>query len=839
MDKWLVGHAVKNAWQRPGADAQLIIKPNRITETTGAIGHIRDGRSTIPMPGENWWHVFHVGMLHVNYGNLNIPPELWTRGDLVINQLDVFMLVYNERGVGYPLHNCYFWRCVNGAILLACPQSTRYSWVESEDLYLRIYPGYNGGDVTTDAIPPTFSEYHTVSSVANRQIVFTRYQELRRSVKGYLASWVNGVLIEPLTIDDLTTWADVEFRVDGRVRRIVDFKCGDLDTFNSKLDNKRKYHLHIPKGDDKWTFDDDLEIHVIYKRMGRYYHLHRSEAIRQLTFNDISIPSERIAQIRGDFGPVTNIDDIIFRVLIRDDYMDRKAMFNTDRVHDMYLLPSDDLIRQAIVGANANVPEWQAANLEQSAVNRLAAAKRGNVTRALCTDAYGYNALTYYSADTPTKLTLDNGVWQCELPALLQRHSTVYEYDVNGKLLGYNEHRDLSQYRASNPKARVIEAIQGEASDAADVVDNAPDFTLVEGVNYSYYLRTVKSGVPTNEYHLAEEGTDYEIVDGHLMWDVDRTRRHPTVLSDLKHVLVSETFTVDDGEIHLSVQTRGSDGLLRPLWVPMETVEVWLNEYPLVHGVDFVVVWPEVFVVNKVFVNDGGENRVYLRARGATGTLRVPETGFVTSGLFSNNDRFDVRQDKVIRIVSAGKLLHRDDVKFREDTGIGAATVADGWPYSIADATVPLRTIAEGDTYALRDRARDLDLRIEDYLSAHIPLPPPATIIPLPHWYHLYSPVLNKIMWDVLNGYITLVEDDDTHRISTTQLDRIMLNYDDLLKFDPAYIGYDVRFVKIHPHILYTTVEVDELCFAVLDRVNSRYLNSAVLLNQYLKIKGR
>lgn len=81
MDKWLVGHAVKNAWQRPGADAQLIVKPNRITEMTGAIGHIRDGRSTIPMPGENWWHVFHVGMLHVNYGNLNIPPELWTRGD--------------------------------------------------------------------------------------------------------------------------------------------------------------------------------------------------------------------------------------------------------------------------------------------------------------------------------------------------------------------------------------------------------------------------------------------------------------------------------------------------------------------------------------------------------------------------------------------------------------------------------------------------------------------------------------------------------------------------------------------------------------------------------------
>lgn len=838
MDKWLVSHAVKNAWQRPGADAQLIIKPHRITPMTGATGHVRDGRSTVSLPGASWWHVFHVGKLHVNYGNLNIPLELWTRGDAIINKRDVFMLVYSERGVGYPMHNCYFYKCVNGAILMACPQSTRYAWVESEDLYLRIYPGYSGGDVG-DGIPKTYSEYYTVTSVANRQVVFNRYTELKGSVKGHLTSWINGVLIDQLKIDDLVVWADVEFRVDGRVRRVVDFRCGDLDTFTSKLDGKRKYLLHIPKSDSKWSFDDDLEIHVFYNRKGRYYHLHRSQAIRQLTFNDISIPSERISQLRADFGAVTNIDDLIIRVLIRDDYMDRDALFNTDRVHDMYLLPSDRLIVDAMVGANANVPEWQAANLEQSAANRLAAAKHANITRGLCTEAYGYNALTHYSANTPTKLTFDNGDWVCTLPALLARRSTVYEYDINGLLLGAYDHQDLPQYRARNPQARLIEAIQGEMGESADVVDNAPDFTTVEGVNYSFYLRTLKSGVPQNEYTLAEEGVDYEIVDGKVLWAVDRTRRHPTVLSDLKHVFFKQTFDVDDGELYLSVQTKGADGLSRPLWTPMETVEVWLNKHPLVQGIDYTVVWPGLVITNKVFVNDNGVNEVMVRARGATGKLRVPEFGFVTSGLFSNNDRFDVRNDKVIRIVSAGKLLHRDDVKFREDTGIGSATVPDGWPYSIDDPTVPLRTIAEGSTYTLRDKARDLDERIEDYLSAHIPTPPPATIIPLPNWYHLYSPVLNKIMWDVQNGYLTLHEDDEQHRISTTQLDSIMVNYNHLLQFDPAYVGYDKRFVVVHPHILYTTVDVSELCFAVLDRVNARYLNSRVLLNQYLRIKGQ
>ena len=131
-----------------------------------------------------------------------------------------------------------------------------------------------------------------------------------------------------------------------------------------------------------------------------------------------------------------------------------------------------------------------------------------------------------------------------------------------------------------------------------------------------------------------------------------------------------------------------------------------------------------------------------------------------------------------------------------------------------------------------------MDNRIEDYLSTWFPTPPPAAIVPLPTWYHLYSPVLNKVMWDIQMGRLTVVEDDETNRISTTQLDEIMVAYDDLLAFDPAFIGFDRRFVRVHPHLQYKTVEVAELTYALLDRINARYLNNAVTLNQYLKIKG-
>ena len=134
--------------------------------------------------------------------------------------------------------------------------------------------------------------------------------------------------------------------------------------------------------------------------------------------------------------------------------------------------------------------------------------------------------------------------------------------------------------------------------------------------------------------------------------------------------------------------------------------------------------------------------------------------------------------------------------------------------------------------------ARDLDSRVENYMTNWFPTPPPQNPVPLPHLYHLYSPTLNKILWDYLQGILTLVEDDPDYRISTTQLDEIMERYKDLLPFDPAYIGYDKAFVKLHPHVKYQTVEVNELGFAFLDRVNERYLNGEVQLNQYLKIKG-
>ena len=836
---WLVRHAVDNVWQRPHQDMALNIKGCRISERGGAVGHVSDGFQAIPMPGKGFWHVFHMGKLHARGGNLNVPPNVWYKLSACINEFSCFMRVYSANGLTVPTGLVRVRRTAVGAVILAIPDTDRYSWAEKENVFLRIYPGYSGG-TTAPTILPTTTTCYQVAKLEERQNIVNDYIAAMARKEGYVSAWVNGKRVKTLTIDSMAAWDDVEIMVDGRVRRFHDFVCGNLKTFSSTLDKMRKYLLHLPKEpNSRWSFANDVELEIFNGADGRYYAQNMHRDVRQLTFNDLSIPTERITQLQDKFdAPVSDLDSLVFRLIIREDFLHLPITYSNARIHDLYRL-TDSQIIAALAGANANLLEWQGAKLEEAMVNKLAAARYENITREMATEAYGYNAAGFYCANTPTKLKLDANGWGCTLPQLLAASSTVYEYDGAGLLLGKRYHSNDTQYYAQNPSCRLVEAIAGQAADSVRVVDNAPDFTIREGENVALWIRMIVAEKPTDDYYPAVLGTDYtQSEDNVITWKVDRTRRHPTVIYDDKHLFFESTFVVSEGEIRIPIVARNNQGNVRTLWLEMETVEVWLNQHLLVYGIDYVVSWPEIVVTNKVFINDGTTNKVAVRARGVTGKARVPKTGFVTSGLISNNSRYDVKDDKVIRIVAGGSLMHRGDLVFREDNVVGTNVVADGLPYSIDDPTIPLRTIVEGDTYALRDKARDLDDRVEGYLSNWLPLQPPAEVVPLPHWYHVYSPLLNKVIWDMLNGYLRPVEDDPDYRISSDQLDRLMAPYLDYLKFDPASIGHDHRFVKIHPHCLYKVINLTELQYALVDRVNARLLKGGVQINQYLKIQG-
>lgn len=831
MENWLANHARANLWQDPEADGQLITKPVRLTPPSAAIHSARIGRTYQHLPFPGWGHVYQIGTTHPYFGNLNIVRNRWIRGTTLMTTYRTNVLVYGISGKTFPLHLCYFTRNDDGMIVIALPCQEIYDWIEHEDVYLRLYKG-NEVNQPEGELPTVMAEHHQVLNDQHRAVIEARYRELKAI--GHVMVYVKGIPTFNFNRDKIAKWDDVEFHLDGRVRKHVSFRVGDLTTFMSELDKCRKYLLHMG-GKTRYDFADDIEIHIAYGDVGRYYHLNQSMALRQITHGDISIPTLRLQDYLANIPGADDSDELHVHVVVRSDGMAKPLTYNANRIHELYKLPDAKII-QALTGANSNVPEWRASNLEKSAVNRLIYARYDDVTRDLATEAYGYNAASYYAANTPTKTTITEHGTTANLPVLLSQDSTVYEYRADGTLIGYHLHNGPSEYVARDSECAMVESIVGKAGDFLSVNYDAGDVMLDPRHSYAFYLRVVLSGDPSDEFIPAVEGKDYTIDDsGQVRWTIDHDRRHGVIIDNSRHYFNTITVHQNAGVLRVGVTDLIDDKRL-PSFIPMESMELWLNDHPLVYGVDYFVEWPTAVICAKRYVNDGGSNKISVRARGVTGEFRKPDHGFVTSGLLSNNDMFDVKDDKVVRIVSGGRLIHRDDVSFRDDTAVGIAHVADGQPYSIDDPTVPLRNIISTPVLEERDKSRDLDERIEAYLSVHIPTPPPIENIDLDSYYHVFSPVLNSVIFDMIEGRLTLTPDDETYRISDVQLDKIMLDYNDLLKFDPAFLGYDNRFVVVHPHSSYEILGLTELQMALVERINHRYLNSYVQLNKYLKI---
>ncbi|WP_461212328.1 DUF7193 family protein, partial [Escherichia coli] len=69
-----------------------------------------------------------------------MPLNRWKKLSTCVNGFSTWMLVYNENGVTIPSEYVYFYRTSSGMVYMAIPQSDRYSWLEEDICYLRIYP---------------------------------------------------------------------------------------------------------------------------------------------------------------------------------------------------------------------------------------------------------------------------------------------------------------------------------------------------------------------------------------------------------------------------------------------------------------------------------------------------------------------------------------------------------------------------------------------------------------------------------------------------------------------------------------------------------------------------
>lgn len=837
---WLVNHAADNIWCDPNNDNRITAQLARLSSPEGETYGMQVTEYSIKLPTEDrWYHVYQLGNLSCEYVGIKELGNAWARLDRVVNEYGLNIKVYSDAGRTFPLSLAWIRQLPNDNVIVALGTYEAQINLSVTPMYICFYDGKYRHTADYDSKLATKITGVLARNQVELENTFRLYQSEREKL-GNTTAFVNGYPVADLNSNSAEVWDYIEVYRDSLVKETHFFDVKHLATFTSKLDKERKYLIHPPKGCEALEFVNDLDIFLFCGNTGCYLPIHKPQTLRQLTHHDYSISSHFIQELSNANG-WTSLDDIQIKINIRNSGIGRELVYEHTQLRELYKM-DDRCIANAMVGMNSTVVEWQAAELENSLYCRLAAARYYDITKDFATDTYGYNAVSKYVSDTPVKIT-DN-VFQ--LPPLLKGMITVYEYDEDGLYLEHHvvEHMTDGLYRPSNPNCKLIEPLIGEAKDTASVYYNATDFTTIKGINYRFYKCPMKNGeVPYRKFIDITDTDEVSIgSDGKVIWNIDATRYMPVVVSDEVILHYTRDANLADGVIDFNVTSdRTGNGFSIP-YAP-KVLDLSIGKYQLIPEVDYHVEWPRIVIYSKERLGaeeDFATIPVTIRAIGIAPSYESPKPGYVVNNLLSNNNRFDVRDGKVVRFIVGGKLKHRSDIAFREDTAIGIDGLANGTPYVINDTMIPLRTIVsdERSIYELKEWDEELDKRIEEYLTLFIPQPPNVEHNPILTRYRTFSPLLNKIIHDLKADLLRPVEDDERNLISTQQLDKIMVPYLDYLDFDPIRLKVDDNYVVTEPHAFTSAIELTPLEFSLVERINDRYLGNKIILNKLLSIKG-
>lgn len=846
---YLLEHATKNVWCSPEQDYQHIVRPKRISPRAGVRNKTEVLWSTIPLPtSTDWYHLYQIGEITPQILGLGAKKMQWITVETQCNTELLMLDLYTNQGIQIPRFCAYLLHTNDGNLLLAVKHLPEIALLGTDHLYMRFYSNayFNRGIAQTAEDGLKIKGRFIVDE--DTQYVFQREWRDHKVLKGFAFAFVNGRRVHDLNVTTLAIGDYAEFVWDSSIRHVVELALDECPNFLSNIDQKQKFLLHYPGISDNIEFRDDVDVYLIKRTNeniydGVYYHKNAEDAMRMVTHKDYSIPVQYVMgylAANPQWGPVDGLSVILH---IRDSGLARPLVDEHHRIKELYKLPDADLL-MAMVGSESNVPEWRAENLEMSKYPALMRHIGGQLSIADIQTAYGYNAISKLVADTPQ--VLGDGEEWVELPHGLWNNSTIYEYDANGVMLEYHNHGTGKFYPPRNPACKYVEGIVGKGGTRLNTIYNKTNVVLDNTLNYRFYVCEILDGKPTGNWmDVTGNSTYYQMVSGALLWKVDMDNYYTAIKSDDKFIAYDLLLSYRDG-VHrftINVDEVRTDGVVYPgkAEIPPGALDIWLNGHSLIRDLDYFVNWPEICLVNKEYLVAGLEQRITIRGTGfCNPDMSLPKAddyGFVSYGQLSKNNRFDIRDDKVMRIVIDGKLKLRDELVFAEDGSVAvSANVRNGSPYLIDDIVVPLRDLSTEDTYSMRAKSMAVDKRVSDYLTLKLPDPTPPNPDSIPRKYQIYSPYASKVMYDLQQGILQL--DDFMGQYSDMDLREALTPYEWLLEYDPCYKpSIDLDQVSIHPHNLYTEITLNVYQYRFLMRTIRLKLNDRVDITKFVKIE--
>lgn len=846
MSDYLKKHAIDNVWCSPEQDNQTCLAVKRITVPTGEVVSFPIMKRRIALPTKDRrYHVFQVGQNHpVLLGLLKKTPDWqtpeWLLFSDAVEELDLVVNIYNDAGVSIPLHRTYYMWTPDRALVFAVDPTVKSPVDFGKDqLYFRFYT--NAFYSTSQAASLARRTRVVGTTIKNTQNIIDMQMtsETWKTWPGKVFCYVNGHLVESISPFTTALGDVVECVYDASIKAIYDFKISDLLTFTSDLDECVKYLLHPPGKSSVIDYVDDIDLYVLsfsavgYK--GRYFHKNRGNALRMVTHRDYSLRVDMYVSIAERFAAYLSevpmdLRDMTVRLYVRSGGLDRGLIQDHNRIFELYKLPEEKIV-QALRGVESTMPYWTAAALENSDYCKLMRINYAKLfTDNLVEKAYGYNSISRIIGDSPIKTRLVGNQVLADLPLAYYERCTVYEYDANGLLLGFHSHQHGSVYYAVNPECALIEAIEGFGSWNAPAVEGQDNLDLPDDYSYRVYMCYVVGGQPTRQWRDITDTEHYHVENGKLIWNNLESEQWLQVRTDKDFLTYTLDLQQTAGTFYFDL-SEYVEGVYRLMDIPMGTLDIWLNGYSLINKLCYFVDFPRVYIVDKEKLLQPAmteAQKVVVRMTGFCNTLlqmNAPkEYGYVEHGVLSNNEIFNIRDDKVVRITVDGRLKHRDDVIFSEEhQGISVVNAINGAPYQVADVVVPLNWLAEEETYALRTASLQVDAAVSDYLTRLIPEPDRNAISTATSRYMLASPFFTHIANDLVNKDFPMAELEKT--LSDNAVLELCKPYEKLLKFDPINPENNIqhRFVVIHPTERLVPITLSLQAYRFMQRVVDLY----------------
>ena len=853
---FIVDHALKNVWGSPPQDSQFILTLPRITSNNGVKGTVQVLWDSYSLPdANNRYFVYQIGGINpLAAFNLFVHQYKWVSLAQACNQQTLIAKLYTDSGVEYPLHQAYYRFTESGNVLVAVLKDSRIPVAQStEKVHLRVYSNaffqsVRSNGLTEDLVVTS----KTLESAADIAAMFALYNG-QSALPGHVFVTVNGVQWSIISPGSLSVGQAVTLVYDASVYKKLRYRIGTLDDFESTMDLKRKYLIHYPGTTERIDFQDDIDVFVTMKLdndnyRGVYYHKNNEDALRNVTHKDYSVPTtyvkrhtEAVVKLVGNSAPM-DANDLYIEFYIRNAGWDRPLVMEANRIHELYSLAEEDVYK-AMVGIDATVPNWTPAALEASMYPFVMRSDCDKITNSAVEQAYGYNTISKLTADTPVKVTGAS----VDVPYRLQFGATAYEYNEEGNLVGWFHHYVGQQYVPRSVDCVLVEFVAGFGGNILDEQYDLREGFLKSNHSYRVYVSRAVAGVSDNKWvDVTDDDEYYTVQNNHYQWVSASATAYPMVRSDSRFLAVDMELSMENGALNFSLKhLQNRDDTIQTwlMQIPLGQMDVWINGKSAIRGLDYFGTFPDFHIVSKNHLRHPltEVQRIHVRFMGhCTPSMEMlPEgdIGFVEHGVLSNNSRYDLRDDKVLRIVVGGAVATRDDFIFSEKhSGVNTLSPLNGTPYMVKDLYVPVKQFTTQSTYPLWEEAKKVDQVVSDYLSKKLPQPVRPAPSAVAYRYQLFSPFCNKLILDLKYGRLSIPQKPTGY----TRQDVIALcaSYEYLLKFDPVQgeNTQDDRYVVIHPHSLSVVLSLPKNEYQFMLQVVKYYTNDLVSLSNSVVI---